>query len=554
MKRQSFTRIMAVCMSLLMLFAVLSGCGSQEQPAKQETGDRTDSITAATAAEKPAEPVPIRWVRAANEQDPTKDRILLELQKRTNTKLDIVSIPNDQFVNKLNIMMASGDYIDIATCDPGKTLNEWAKNGLILSYDEYLKSGKYPNIAAVINADVYKGFKIDGKAYYKPLGLAPMQWGWIIRSDWLKNVGMSKPTNLDEFYAVVKAFKEKDPDRNGKNDTYGVYTRAGGMTDPSITQLGHFISRAYAIGGRTDNWVTLPDGTIIRYEASENAKAAAAFFRKLVKEDLINKDWVSLKPDGAQGPESDDFGAGKYGMAPTSKPDLFIQKAKAVNPDAAVEYLPPIAGVGGVPANLGHSGGFWRGNVIPKTSKNPEKALELIEYTLTREGRELTEFGIEGIHFTAAKEENGRRIYTINKAECDKDWDTQKNGYLYPLTWGAMNYFEYAYIPIQENNYNYDEAFKNLQPWLPDEMANGQFPDWFAMNAKYTMTTPLLNVFDDKILGDQAKLRSTFGEGWLKAVMSDDFEKAWSELQEKWLSAGGKDIITYGNEYYKNMK
>jgi putative aldouronate transport system substrate-binding protein len=545
--------IIPLSMSVLLAGTVLSGCSQNGQP--NATGSpKNSSGPAATTAQKQSEPVPIRWVRAANEQDPTKDRILLELQKRLNIKLEIVSIPNDQFANKLNLMMASGEQFDLATVDPGKTLIEWAKNGLILPYDDYMKSGKYPNINAIVNSEVYKGFKIDGKSYFKPLGLAPMQWGFIIRQDWLDNLGLKMPTTLDEFYNVAKAFKEKDPDKNGKADTYGVYTRAGGYADPSITMLSQYIERAYAIAGRTDNWVKLPDGNVTRFEASQAGKDSAAFFRKLVKEDLINKDWLSLKPDGAQGPESDDFAAGKYGIAATTKPDTFVDKLKQLNPNAKVAYLPPLNGVNGVPANLGHSGGYWRGNVIPKTAKNPEKVLELIEYTLTKEGRELTEFGIKGIHFTDVKEENGRIVYTQNKAEADKDWDTKKNGYLYPLAWGAMNYFEYAYIPIKEKNYNYDEAFKNIQPMITSEMATGAFPDYFATNAKYTMAPPLMNVFDEKVLGDQGKLRSAFGEGWLKAVMGDNFDTAWDELQKKWLAAGGQDVITAGQEYYKKNK
>jgi putative aldouronate transport system substrate-binding protein len=85
-------------------------------------------------------------------------------------------------------------------------------------------------------------------------------------------------------------------------------------------------------------------------------------------------------------------------------------------------------------------------------------------------------------------------------------------------------------------------------------MAEGAFPDFFATNAKYTMAPPLMNVFDDKILGDQTKLRSIFGEGWLKAIMGDDFDGAWAELQKKWLAAGGQEVIANGQEYYKKNK
>lgn len=43
----------------------------------------------------------------------------------------------------------------------------------------------------------------------------------IIRQDWLDNLGLKAPTNMDEFEAVIKVFTEDDPDGNGQKDTYG---------------------------------------------------------------------------------------------------------------------------------------------------------------------------------------------------------------------------------------------------------------------------------------------------------------------------------------------
>jgi ABC-type glycerol-3-phosphate transport system substrate-binding protein len=501
-----------------------------------------------------SEPVKLRFVRAGNEQDPEKDRILLELQKRLNIKLEIVSIPWDQFPSKLNIMMAAGEQIDFANCDAGKTVNEWAQNGLLYDYDSLLKSGKYPYVASVINSELYKGLKIDGKAYYRPLGLCSQQWGYLIRKDWLDKLGLKVPTNLDELYTVMKAFKEKNPNGDGKADTYGWYARES--NEPDYSWGFALINFACGVNGGGKTWVNLPDGSITRWEVSDNAKKAALYVHKIIKEGLVNKDWLTLKRDSAQGPESDDFAAGKYGIARTSIPDVFVEKLMKVNPNAKVVFLPPISGAAGVPPNSGANGGYWWGTVIPKTSKHPEKVLELLDYCLTKEGRELTEFGIKGVHFSSAMDDGSRRVYTIDKGECDKDWDTKKNGYLYPLTWGAFNYYEYAYIPIKEYKFNYDEAFKNVQSWLPSEMAKGEFSTWQAINSHYSISSPLMNVFDDRLLGDADKLLSIYNEGWLKAVLGSDseFDKNWSDLQAKWLKAGGADIVKYGQEYYKTHK
>mgnify|MGYP000108760343 FL=1 len=557
MKRTFYVRLSTVFISVLILLVFAAGCGTAADKNGGTPAGATGTDSKTTAKDTGNEaPVPIRWARAGNEQDPEKDRILLELQKRLNIKLEIVSIPWDQFPNKLNIMMASGEQLDLVNGEHGKTLIEWARNGIILSYDEFLEDGKYPYVSSVINSEMYKGLKIDGKAYYKPLGLCPQQWGYLIRQDWLDNVGLDIPTNIDEFYEVIKAFTYNDPDKNNKDDTYGLYVRAGGDSDPTELQTFSYILRAYAVNAGANNWVELPDGTVTRYEASEAAKEGARFIARAIKDGLINKDWLSLKRDSAQGPESDDFAAGKYGIAPTSIPDVFNQKLMSVNPNAKLAFLPPLNGENGVPANSGNNGGYWWGNIIPKTCRNPEKVLELLDYSLTPEGRELTEYGIEGIHFTKYTDNgSGGRIYSINKAECDKDWDTQKNGYLYPLAWGGFNYYEYAYIPIKEYNFDYDEAFKNVKAWQPEDMAKGQFANWQIMNTSYSVPSPLMNVFDDNLLGDEQKLLSIFAEGWLKSVVDyDNFDKQWDEMVEKWLNAGGREIIEYGNRYYKDNK
>lgn len=51
----------------------------------------------------------------------------------------------------------------------------------------------------------------------------------VIRQDWLDNLNLQAPTNMDEFEAVIKAFTEDDPDGNGKKDTYGFAYAGDGL-------------------------------------------------------------------------------------------------------------------------------------------------------------------------------------------------------------------------------------------------------------------------------------------------------------------------------------
>ena len=45
-----------------------------------------------------------------------------------------------------------------------------------------------------------------------------------VRQDWMEKLNLEEPKTLDDFYNVFKAFKEQDPDGNGKDDTYGLST------------------------------------------------------------------------------------------------------------------------------------------------------------------------------------------------------------------------------------------------------------------------------------------------------------------------------------------
>ena len=54
-------------------------------------------------------------------------------------------------------------------------------------------------------------------------------WGLMMRKDWLENVGMEAPTTIDEWYDVLTAFKEGDPNGNGEQDEIPFDAGSGGL-------------------------------------------------------------------------------------------------------------------------------------------------------------------------------------------------------------------------------------------------------------------------------------------------------------------------------------
>ena len=42
--------------------------------------------------------------------------------------------------------------------------------------------------------------------------------GPIVRKDWLDKLGIPMPETIDDWYAMLQAFRDKDPNGNGKKD------------------------------------------------------------------------------------------------------------------------------------------------------------------------------------------------------------------------------------------------------------------------------------------------------------------------------------------------
>ncbi len=70
--------------------------------------------------------------------------------------------------------------------------------------------------------------------------------GLILRKDWLEKLNLRTPTTIDEWYTVLKAFKEKDPNGNGKPDELPF---TGNWGPGNLTKLLDFSPGFGVLGG-----------------------------------------------------------------------------------------------------------------------------------------------------------------------------------------------------------------------------------------------------------------------------------------------------------------
>ncbi|MGP4078747.1 extracellular solute-binding protein [Pseudalkalibacillus sp. R45] len=526
--------------SLLLVVSTLTACFGKSEEVDQD----------AKAVEngKPT----LKIYRPANVVDPEKDPILQEAGKRVGVNIEIVTAPWDQSNNKVNLMMQSQEEIDIIQAEfQASPWKKWAQDGLMHNLDDLMKDGDYPFVTSITESESFKGLKVDGERFFVPGSHHGQDTALFIRQDWLDNLDLEMPETMDDFYNVLKAFKDEDPDGNGKDDTIGLQ-----VTMPAPDNFAELDAVMHGFGGSFGGFFedyVVRGGEVVPLETTNDTKDGFKFINRLYREGLMNRDFPNLK--NVDEGNAKYLYANKAGAIWTSRASEFETNIQKVAPDAKLAFVPPIVAEGHEFIPL-QGAAWWMMLGIPKTSKHPEKALEFIEFVNSKEGRELFVAGIEGVHYTELNEEG---IYDRNKENWEKDYDVKANGYEYPLWWGFLTTV-HGYIPVDEYD-TYEEALENVNMFVSNEDSKKEF-NWktaVEFGSYYNEPNPFHAVYLEEIQNKrnaiQNNVKSVF---FLKMITADSEKKVdqlWDQYKNAWSGAGGDQVIeAYQSFYDKNLK
>ena len=197
---------------------------------------------------------------------------------------------------KKGALLAGGDIPDILIGPNVITDADFAQfTGLFQDLTELISTGG-PNIQQMFTEKPETKLiatQLDGKIY----GLPKYQRFWpdtvsrqYINKQWLDNLGLKEPTNWDELYNVLLAFKEKDANGDGDvndeipMDFAPVGTTGFGYFQPQILlgSLGITLTDSSGQGYFTE------DGQIKNYFVDDRYKQFVEFMNKCWQAGLIN--------------------------------------------------------------------------------------------------------------------------------------------------------------------------------------------------------------------------------------------------------------------------
>ena len=263
-------------------------------------------------------------------------------------------------------------------------IREMAENGVLLDLKPYLAEYA-PDLWALLEAnpeDLAAITMPDGSIRALPsineLPNNDLMW---INTDWLKNLHLEPPKTAEEMTEVLRAFKNGDPNRNGRADEVP-------LTFIGMWEL-RFLGHAFGI---TDNdyYLSVKDGRAVSALTSEENRAFLTWLHQLWQEELLDhKGFINMD---TLRQVTDEKAAMTYGIMLSIRPQTVVPSA-AMSQYGALE---PLAYEGKqVYRNL--LGRLTRGTfAITRECKAPEKLISWVNYLYTHEGSVLMQAGLEG--------------------------------------------------------------------------------------------------------------------------------------------------------------
>lgn len=341
-----------------------------------------------------------------------------ELEKRTGVKVEFQHPPtgSGQALEQFNLIVASGKYPDVieygwlgAPGGPSKYIKEKVihkLNDIIDKQSPNLKKvlTDHPDWRKQVNTD-------DGEMFVFPFlrgdPFLLVFYGPVARGDWMEKLKIQTPKTLDDWHTMLLAFKQKDPNGNGKADEIPFTLNRAGGKHTSISNGSAFVG-AWGIA-----WEWYHVNNVVKYgplqpEFKEFLTLLAGWY----KDGLIDPEYISADKKAMDAKWTNhQLGSGCEYTGSGIGYLMGLMKGK--DPNFKVLGLPyPVLKAGDKPL-LGQRDNVYTGvgAAITTACKRVDDVAQWLDYAYGPEGHMLFNFGVEGTSYTMV---NGYPTYTAD--------------------------------------------------------------------------------------------------------------------------------------------
>ncbi|MBQ3071661.1 MAG: extracellular solute-binding protein [Oscillospiraceae bacterium] len=458
-------KVLALLLAVVMLFGLVacgSGTASETENPAEKPAETIEEYHGEMPLVKPGEEpvtITIGLVTNANVTDYKDNAYTKWLEEQTGLNLEFVQFTSAADAAKLvSLQVASGEklpdilwHMSSITKQMGE---DYGRDGYFAPLSDYFEH--YAHYFTESFLEAYDGdpeplrriLRRAAGADNQPIYCFPNETAdalnrpqaqpWV-NQQWLDKLGLEQPTTIEELYDVLVAFRDQDPNGNGKKDeipligkTYGTWA----APDPLNWILNAFTYYNDKI------YYRVQDGKLDVPFKSEEYRDGLKFVNKLVAEGLMSPlTWTQSAEElkSLVNPnEGDDF---VVGIFCGNSPSIFNQGNDSLRVYEPLKPLKDHTGQGGYSIiATGHSMQTY----ISADCERPDLAFKLLDLTCSQESylrQRYGEYGVDWVYSEGGKpghrggeakiklinpnafyEQNNHSWHEIGSVYSDLDW------------------------------------------------------------------------------------------------------------------------------------
>jgi len=523
----SSRRLLSLLLAALMVTALLAACSGDSAntppPAANTPGPGTTPRPTPTPGVPTATPIPpapadyvITILTISHDGDIIQPNHpnFETLKSITGYNIELEYVLNASFAEQMNARLAARNL-------PGVVVF----TGLTGPVVQAIQGGAFWDITdlyedytylAMADRGIMNAISVGGRYYGIYRARRYPRSGMQYRSDWLQNLNMKEPTNLNELYDVLYAFTHNDPTGTGA-ETYGMTW---------CQYMGPFYNLAVMHGA--PNRFGVRDGKLTPWFEYNEFIEAMDYSKRLYDNGLINRDFAAL-PSGQW---INPFNTGIAGFhidvvdqanrSATALRDNGLITQAQVDDGSIVWPMGAVANKNGEvrlwPQNIGAAGFVAISTVGARTELDLHYHLDFLDLCNSEDGQNALNFGTEGI--TYEKRADGTvRGYTTEEVLPQYNVRTGWNQFM-------MNTVDMLWPP-QRNPRQQRDVELDIE-MLPYTITDPTVPLATSATAWSERQATLNTIVDDAVInyimgninldGFRAEMRRWYAEGGTEAL------------------------------------
>jgi putative aldouronate transport system substrate-binding protein len=335
-------------------------------------------------------------------------RLFTRMAELTNVNVQFMTVPDDGYNERKNLTFASGQLPDLFFGGRLTASDEvtYGAQGFLIPLEDLIAEHA-PNLQRILdeNPDIRSSITApDGHIYALPkvtagFGVYPKLW---INGAWLETLELGMPTTTQEFYQVLVAFRDGDPNGNGQADEIPLTA-----TNLENWPLGDIRPGMLAAFGFTVGYgkqlFDVHEGRVRFVPGEENFRAYLEYMNRLYSEGLLDPDAFTQNTQQVAAKGQED----RLGAFTSAGPFLVVGTER----NTEFPQLQPLTSEVSPEPVWPRTSNVIRGTfAITRANQHPEATIRWVDYFYSPEGALLQVFGVEGESWEYTEAGGLRRI------------------------------------------------------------------------------------------------------------------------------------------------